>query len=100
MDVRITAATQLAPLLTATFLGNADEQLRGGLYPQLGDALLSLDTAAGLHWRVQETVMHACAGCVRQSSKFTHQLRCTLARSRELVWLSIDIPPVVKQKLG
>ena len=63
MDVRITAATQLAPLLTVTFLGNADEQLRGGLYPQLGDALLALEAAAGLGWRVQETVMHACAGC-------------------------------------
>jgi hypothetical protein len=69
MDVRITAATQLAPLLTATFLGNADEQLRGGLYPQLGDALLSLDAASGLRWRVQETVMHACAGCALSTNQ-------------------------------
>ena len=62
MDVRAAAAEQLAPLLTATFLGSTDEQLRTGLCPQLSDALLSLEAAAGLSWRIQKSVIVACAG--------------------------------------
>ena len=63
MDVKAAAASQLAPLLAATFLGSTDEQLRTGLCPQLSDALLSLEAAAGLGWRIQQSVILACAGC-------------------------------------
>ncbi len=62
MDVRAAAAAQIAPLFAATFAGSADEQLRTGLCPQLSDALLSLEANAGLAWRIQESVIQACAG--------------------------------------
>jgi len=62
MDVRAAAAAQMAPLFAATFAGSTDEQLRTGLCPQLSDALLSLEAAAGLAWRIQESVIRACAG--------------------------------------
>ena len=61
-SVKAKLVAQLAPLVAAMRHAAFEEQQRGSLFPQLCAALVEMEAGCGLSWRLQESIMRACAG--------------------------------------